>query len=121
MPGRLQLLSLFACVLIVAGVLNRRRKRIHIPLMLTALAIDLGVVLYLEIARHVIESIPHRPMPPLLLFHICLSVAVLALYGAQVVTGIQNARGRRSRWHRKALIWFLVTRFGNLITSFFVT
>ena len=116
----LTLISAFACVLIVVGVLNRRRKRIHIPLMVSALTIDLGIVLYLELARGVVESIPGRQMTPLLVFHICLRCLVLVLYGVQVFTGIKNARGQRSAWHAKIPPWFILARFGNLITSYFV-
>ena len=54
----LKLLSVAVCVILVIGVLNRRRKRIHIPLTLTAMGIDVGMVLYLEIRRGVVESIP---------------------------------------------------------------
>lgn len=117
----LKILSVFACLLIVVGVLNRRRKRVHIPLMLTALTIDLGIVLFLELTRAVIESLPGREMTPLLIIHICLSTSVLALYAVQVVTGIKNARGRHSRVHSKVPVWFIIVRFGNLITSFLVT
>ena len=54
----LKLLSVAVCVILVVGVLNRRRKRVHIPLMLTAMVIDVGMVLYLESRRGVVESIP---------------------------------------------------------------
>lgn len=89
-------------------------------LMISAISIDVGIVLYLEIARGVVESIPKRPMTPLLVVHILLSVLVLVMYGVQVYGGINNARGRRSVAHRKMMPWLLVTRFGNLVTSFFV-
>ncbi len=117
----LKVLSAFVCILIVVGLIYRRRRRIHIPLMLSALAIDLGIVLYLEIRRGVVESIPSREMTPLLIFHIIVSVIVLILYGVQVYTGIQNAKGRRSNWHRVSGISFVVLRFANLITSWIVT
>lgn len=117
----LKVLSAFVCLLIVIGFVNRSRKKVHISMMLSALVIDVGIVLYLELTRQVIESIPQRDMTPLLIFHICLSVAVLILYGVQVYTGIKNARGQRSSVHPKTAIIFLVTRFGNLITSYMVT
>ena len=117
----LKVLSVFVCVLLVVGVLNRRRRKIHIPLMMTSFLIDLGMVLYLEIRRGVVESIPSRPMTPLLIVHISLSTVVLICYGIQIYTGIQNARGRRRPWHRIGAAAFLVTRFGNLITSFIIT
>jgi uncharacterized membrane protein YozB (DUF420 family) len=117
----LKLLSVLVCVILVIGVLNRRRKRIHIPLMLTAMAIDVGIVLYLEIRRGVVESIPQRPMTPLLFVHITISVMVLILYGFQLATGYRNAKGRRSAWHPRFATLFLPLRFANLITSFMIT
>jgi len=117
----LKLLSVFVCLLLLVGVAYRRRRRIHIPLMLSAFAIDLSMVFYLEIRRGVVESIPSRPMTTLLFVHILISVLVLVLYGVQITTGIRNLRGPRRPWHRKAGMTFLLLRFGNLITSFFVT
>lgn len=114
----LKLLSVLVCVLLVVGVLNRRNRRIHIPLMLSCFLIDLGMVLYLEIRRGVVESIPGRPMTPLLIIHIIISTVVLVLYASQIYTGLQNAKGRRSAWHRRIGVTFLFLRFGNLITSF---
>jgi len=120
MPGPLKLLSIGACVLILIGYFNRSRKRVHISMMVSALVIDLGIVLYLEIARAVIESIPSRPITPLLIIHIIISVTVLVLYGIQLYTGIKKARGQSSAIHSKMPLWFMVTRFGNLLTSFLI-
>ena len=89
-------------------------------LMISAITIDLGLVLYLEIARGVVESIPARPMTPLLFVHILMSVSVIVMYGVQVYGGIKNARGNRSVAHRKVMPWLLLIRFGNLVTSFLV-
>ena len=116
----LRMLSVMAFCMLVIGVACRRRRRWHMRLMISAITIDLGLVLYLEIARGVVESIPKRPMTPLLIVHILLSVLVIVMYGVQVYGGINNARGRRSVTHRKMMPWLLVTRFGNLVTSFFV-
>ena len=116
----LKILNLLVWLILVAGVLSRKRKGAHIAMMGTALVVDLGVVLYLEVQRGVIESIPQRDITPLLILHICVGVAVLVLYGVQVVTGIRNARGRRSAWHGKVGPWILLVRLGNLITSFLV-
>jgi len=114
-------ISAFVCVLIVVGVLNRRRKNVPIPLMVSALTVVLGIVMYLELTRALIESIPGREMTGLLIFHIALSCLVLVLYGCQVYTGIKNARGQRSAWHARIPLWFILAPFGNLITSYFVT
>jgi hypothetical protein len=78
------------------------------------------MVLYLELRRGVVESIPSRPMTPLLIIHISISTIVLVLYGLQIYSGIQNAKGRRKPWHATVGATFLFLRFGNLITSFMV-
>ncbi|MFQ5495188.1 MAG: DUF420 domain-containing protein [Phycisphaerae bacterium] len=120
MVSPLKLISAFVCFLLVLGLVNRRRKRVHMALMTGAIAIDVSMVLYLEIARHVVESIPTRDMTPLLLGHVILSTVVLILYGIQVVSGVRNARGRISRLHPQMAVWTLVLRFGNLVTSWLV-
>ncbi|MEK6676217.1 MAG: hypothetical protein AABZ47_11265 [Planctomycetota bacterium] len=116
----LKLLSLVACALILCGVAVRRRKWLHIPLMLMAFAIDLGIVIDIEVTRGAIAA-ARAKMGPLMIVHICISTVVLILYAVQIVTGIQNARGKRSRWHKTTGISFVVMRFGNLVTSFMVT
>ena len=116
----IRLLSVVVFVLLVCGVLARRRKRMHIPLMVVAMAIDVGLVLYLELTRAVVEKVAREPMSALMYFHILLSVIVLVLYGVQIRTGIANARGHRSSTHAKTMPWLLLMRFGNLVTSFFV-
>ncbi len=116
----LKLISIIVCLILVAGYLNRARRLVHIPLMAGAFLIDSGIVLYIELSRGAIETAGAK-MSPLMVLHICISLAVLVLYVGQVITGIKNARGGISRWHAKAAIWLLVARFGNLITSFLVT
>jgi hypothetical protein len=115
----LKWLSILACLLILVGVACRRR-RIHVPLMLAALTIDLSIVAVIEFGRGAVESAKNR-MGPLMAVHIAISVLVLVLYAVQIWTGIQNLRGRRSRWHRYSGVSFVVLRLGNLVTSFAVT
>jgi len=118
--GPLHYISIFVCIMLVVGVLNRRRKRVHIPLMVSAFLIDLGLVLYIELSRGAVAAAQAK-MGPLMIVHISLSVATLALYVVQMVTGIQNARGKPpSRTHAKTWRWLLLARFGNLVTSFMV-
>ncbi len=116
----LKFLSIGVCLILLIGILNRRRRGIHMPLMLAAFCVDLGMVLYIEIKRHVIEELPSR-MTPFLAVHVTFSVAVLVLYVVMLVSGINNARNRRSRVHPKAAIFFVVARLGNLCTSMFIT
>lgn len=116
----LKIISAFVCLILVVGVLNRRRRRVHIPLMVSALIIDLSVVAYIEFTRDAVAS-AQKKMGPLMIVHLAFSISVLILYGVQVYTGIKKARGGVSRTHGKVMPWFLLARFGNLFTSFFVS
>ena len=115
----LHVASILVCVLLILGVLARRRKRTHIPFMIAAIGIDLTIVVIIEFGRGVIASAEEK-MGPLMIVHITMSVLVLVLYGIQVVTGIKKARGRSSRLHGKVMPWLLALRLGNLFTSFLV-
>lgn len=119
MPSTLKLISILAFALLLIGFANRRRPRIHVPLMLAAFLIDLSIVAYIEITRDAIASAKAK-MGPLMVVHIILSCLVLVFYFGQVATGLRNLRGRRSRWHRTGGPLLLLTRFGNLVTSFLV-
>jgi len=115
----LKAVSVVAFFLVLLGFANRRRRHVHIPCMAAAFLMDMGVVLYIELTRGAIES-ARAHMGPLMVVHICLSVTVVGLYFAQIASGIQKARGRRIPWHRQTGVLFVLTRFGNLVTSFLV-
>lgn len=117
----LAIISAFVCVLLLFGVINRRRQAIHVSAMLSAFTIDLGLVVYLELRRGVVESIPHRQITPLLVFHILISVIVLILYGTQTYTGLRRIRGDRG-WSHRLVPWVLLPlRMLNFVTSIMVT
>ena len=117
--SNLELLSIFVCALLVFGYLNRRTPRIHIPSMAIAFLIDMTIVVYIEVTRDAVASAKKR-MGPLMIIHILLSVTVLILYFGQIISGLRKVKGRPSRWHGQAALWFLAARFGNLLTSFMV-
>ena len=52
----LKLLSVLVCLILVIGVLNRRRKRIHIPLMLSAMAIVIWFTLSNIVVRRAVRE-----------------------------------------------------------------
>ncbi len=116
----LKIISIVACTMLVVGYLKRRDRKVHIPLMVSAFTIDMGLLLYIEITRHAIEQASHAP-GGLLIFHITISVGVVVLYIGQVVSGIKKRKGISSAWHRKAGLPLVILRVGNLITSFMVT
>ncbi len=117
----LKALSALVCVLVVVGLLKRTKRRTHVTMMVSAFTIDVGIVLYLEITRHVVESAASREMSGLLIFHIFLSVVVLCLYGLQIYTGVtKKLKNAPCPLHKKSAVLFVITRLGNLITSIIV-
>lgn len=116
----LKIISIGVCIALIIGYVNRRRPRVHVPLMLAAFVVDLAMVVYIELARDAIASAQAK-MGVVMIVHILISVAVLVLYVVQVVSGLANLRGRRSRRHGPAGKSLLVLRLGNLLTSFLVS
>lgn len=116
----LKWLSIGVYVILVIGYLNRRKRRVHIPLMLTAFVIDMAMLLYIELTRNAIQAAQDR-MSTIMLVHVLLSVATLVLYVGQIITGIRKLKGKPSTWHRIGGHSFMLARLGNLVTSFMVS
>jgi uncharacterized membrane protein YozB (DUF420 family) len=108
-------------ILLGIGLLNRRRARRHMACMLTAFAVDLGLVVYIELTRHAVAEVAGSGRP-LLWFHVVVSVGVLAAYLAQIRLGrlILEGQSTRRRTHRRVAWAFVVLRTTNYVTSFLV-
>ena len=118
-PYFLKIASIFVCVILIVGYFNRRRRNIHIPLMVSAFVIDMIIVLVIEFSRGVIQRVDAK-MGPLMIVHIIISVTVIILYVGQIITGIKKTKGKPSGWHGKMGPTLIIVRLGNLITSFLV-
>lgn len=117
-PVQIYSSAVFALVLV--GVSFRRRPKIHIPIMLSAFALDLGSVVFLQIQRRAVQKAASKPTP-ILLVHISFALASLILYAAMTATGTRLARTGQGRGtHRVLAAIFLVCRAGTWVTSFFV-
>jgi hypothetical protein len=120
------LFSTLVLIIIAVGVWFKRRPEIHIPVMCCAFAMDLGLLLYIEVTRHAVENLSESiqsAVPDLLLyFHVLVSVLTLILYGVQIITGIKLSKGRINarQLHLKSAYLFITCRLLNYITSFFV-
>ena len=113
-------LSVAAIVLVLAAVVNRRSPRRHIPLILAAFAIDLGLVLAIELNRSAVKTVIAGG-PAILYIHVTLAVSVLALYAHQIWCGISLAkRGERRKSHRAGAYLFVVCRLLVFATAFLV-
>jgi uncharacterized membrane protein YozB (DUF420 family) len=118
--------STLVLIIIATGFTFRHQRKTHIPCMLTAFAIDLGLVLYIELTRHAIKSVSQavqHPLPHgLLLFHVTMSVFVLILYVVMLSLGVQLLKGQETKRisHRNLGYTFILCRLANYATSFFV-
>jgi len=110
--------STLVLLILIAGLLLRRHRRVHIPVMITAFSLDLASVLAIEINRGAIKKAVSSP-PPLLLFHVLVSVAALAFYVVMFVVGERVRKGavHLRPWHRRAAWVFAACRTANYITS----
>lgn len=115
------LLQTLVLLLISIGLYFRKVNRIHIPVMIAAFLIDLGMVLYLELNRAAVEQVIGG-VEGLLLFHVIVSTLVVVLYVALFVTGFRLFKKvtLSPKLHRTLAMAFVLGRLINYITSFFV-
>ncbi|MGA2882936.1 MAG: hypothetical protein ABSG13_28650 [Bryobacteraceae bacterium] len=113
--------STLVLLILIAGILLRRRRRIHIPVMITAFSLDLLSVLAIEISRSAIKKATSSP-PPLLLFHVIVSVFALVFYGVMFVLGerVRNGAEQLRPWHRRVAWMFGACRTTNYVTSWMI-
>jgi len=113
--------STLVLFILIAGILLRRRRRIHVPVMITAFSLDLLSVLAIEISRGAIKKATSSP-PPLLLFHVIVSVFALLFYVAMFVLGERVRKGAEQLrpWHRRTAWVFGACRATNYVTSWMI-
>ncbi len=84
-----------AWICLCGGVVLRRRTSLHIPLVLTAVATDYLLVLYLEYSRGALEKTFSGTLGSLELTHIFFSSLSLLLYIPTLAVGRLLRRGRQ--------------------------
>jgi uncharacterized membrane protein YozB (DUF420 family) len=93
-------LATIAFVLLVAGWTQRKRVARHVPLVLTGMALDVALVLWLEVTRGVVESVAgaksHDPYSAARQWHIATSTLAVVLYIPTFVYGWRL--WRRGQW-----------------------
>jgi uncharacterized membrane protein YozB (DUF420 family) len=123
------LFSTMVLLLIAFGLINRHKRKIHVPVMATAFAIDLSLVLVIEIQRQAIENIVINQHNSFTWFHVIISTIVLVLYIVLAVTGYKMSKlvsgpmfyqTQLVQTHKITSIVFIVLRLTNYMTSLFM-
>ncbi|OQW50407.1 MAG: hypothetical protein A4S09_01035 [Proteobacteria bacterium SG_bin7] len=106
----------------VAGYWQRLNRILHVRLMVSAILIDLILVLILEIQRHAIETAMSMKFGPLQQAHIFSSATATALYFPVLAMGFylwNNPSAKIRNWHvriGKAAFFFRTLGFILMFT-----
>jgi len=117
----LKIISIGIVILLFYGLTQRFRPRIHIPVMLSAFVLDVGLVLYIELSRDATgTAMGWDDLPGIMQIHIFLSTMTVVMYLVQIVSGFIRYRKGGMPYHKHTGILFMVFRLGNLLTSFMI-
>ena len=115
-------ISTLVLVILALGFWQRRHRKNHILLMSTAFAIDVGLVLAIELQRHAVEKVVGDETTAFVIFHAAISLMVLLLYTAMAVLGrkIVTRQPNARLWHGRLAGVFVLFRLTNYVTSFYM-
>ncbi len=117
-------ISTLNMLILAWGLTSRFNRKRHMALMSTAFAIDLLLVLVIEIQRHAVENLATSKLDTFTMVHAGISLTVLILYGVMAYLGIKITKSDtpeiRAK-HRHTGMAFVVFKLANYITSFYVT
>ncbi len=107
---------------IIYGISQRRKRRIHIPVMLGCFVADLTLLLLVDLSEGALKQVrSESELSFPLQVHLWFSVPMLLAYLLALFTGYHRRHGRLKRTHFINACCFLTLRLGNWITAFFVT
>ena len=90
----LQIQSFLVLVILTLGVQNRKNRKRHVPLMISAILLDLVLVVQVEIARSVLNSaVKIQANDFITNIHITIASLTAVFYVLIVISGIRLLRG----------------------------
>lgn len=117
-----QIQSTLIFSLMCLGILNRKNKQRHIPIMATVITWDIILILQIELNRKAVEKAMQALTNPMMLnIHISIAVSCVVLYFFLIFTGrkLLNNNFKVKKTHR-ILGWSaFILRLLTLITSFY--
>ena len=113
--------SLCIVLLMIAGIVVRRRRKLHVKIMSVAMIWDVILILQIELSRSAVLKASKAMTNALALnVHVSFAVSTVILYGFMVYTGRKLLSGDNAiRPRHKTLGWTtLAFRILTFITSF---
>lgn len=111
-----------AYALLITGLLLRKNRRVHPWLMLSGIAIDLTLVIVLQIQRNVIQDAITETYNVLQGGHIAVSAIAVVLYIPVLILGARQWRGRGGRtgrlWHIRVALTAFTFRSAGFVLMF---
>ena len=117
----MQVQSFCILLLIVGGIIVRRRRKWHVKIMSIAMAWDIILILQIELNRSAILKATRALTNPMILnVHISFAVSTVILYGFMIYTGRQLLSGNEKiKAQHRLLGWStFILRILTFITSF---
>lgn len=117
----MQAQSLCILLLMIVGIVFRRRRRIHVKIMSTAMLWDILLILQIELSRSAILKASKAATNAMLLnIHVSIAVTTVILYGFMVFTGRKLLAGDNSIRPRHRFLGYFTFFMRSLtfITSF---
>lgn len=117
-----QIQSILIYSMMIFGIIKRRNRKQHVPVMSVVLIWDVILILQIELGRDAVEKASQAVTNPMILnVHVSFAVLSVVFYGLLVYTGRKLLKGENTiRPKHRLFGWCAVTlRTLTLITSFF--
>lgn len=117
----MQTQSLCIVLLMIAGIVLRRRRQLHVKIMSLAMIWDIILILQIELSRSAILKASKAITNPMMLnIHVSIAVSTVVLYGFMVYTGREMLAGRTQIRSKHRILGYstFFMRVMTFVTSF---
>lgn len=117
----MQTQSLCIVLLMLAGIVARKRRPLHVKIMSSAMIWDILLILQVELSRSAILKASKAVTNPLILnIHVSFAVSTVILYGFMVYSGRKMLAGDASIRAKHRILGYstFLMRILTFITSF---
>ncbi len=117
-----QIQSFCVYALMVFGITKRKKRKIHVPTMITVLVWDIILILQIELGRSAVEKASKALANPWILnVHVSFAISCVIFYFLLIFTGRKLLNGQNEyRMRHRLFGWSaFALRTLTLITSFY--